>query len=825
MIIVKQPPVCTLRPFLLLVLVGSVVCGAVPLTGALRINEFMAVNDSTLTDEDGTKADWLELHNDGTSAVSVAGWYLTDAAASLTKWQFPATNIPAGGFCLVFASDKDRRVPGAPLHTNFKLSGDGEFLGLIMPDGITVAHAYAPAFPPQVPDVSYGVYVTTDDLRYFTVPTPGAANSTGTTNLGPVIRAAGHTPRVPNAGEALAVTARVTDVRYGVSGVALAYRVMFGAETSVPMRDDGAHNDGAAGDGVFGGAIPAFAATTGQMIRYTIIATNTPGTVSRWPLVGAPEHYLGTVVCDPSLQTNLPVYQIFVPHQYTNLLDTDVGTTCVFFHGGELYDNVLVQQRGGWTSTQPLFKKRSHQFEFPAGHALKYAADAPRADNVNVNSMYNDQSYFREYLCWKSYRTMGVPGCTAFHVEMRLNGAFYCLGLHVEQVDDDLLARNGYDEAGALYRAFDNSTFLITTNGFVKKRPDDHNLSDLQVLVNGLNASTTAGKERYAFDNVDIPELLGFLAVDVAVQDADSKHKNYYIYRDTYGDGLWRIFSWDKDLSMGHVWDSAATTLQWNINWYSDNRMLSLLTGVPVFQQMFARRARTVVDTILNAPGTSASNLFFECEIARLHDALKPLALADRAKYGWPTNTIGYFHYPHLLFDPGIHELTNAYFRPRRSFIYTTYAWWLPAPQPSNAVLAFATLGIATVASNQHQDYIELTNTQAYAVDISGWRLTGIVAHTFAPGVVVAAGRSLFVSPDVHAFRARTQSPKAGEGRFIVGNYSGQLSAADGTVALLRENGTLVATSIPEAVAPAALVCALLAARRARPPRLADVLS
>ena len=88
----------------------------------LRISEFAAVNDGPLLDEDGEKSDWIEINNAGTNSVNLDGWYLTDTAGNLTKWRFPATNMPPNGYLVVFASNKDRRTPGAPLHTNFKLS-------------------------------------------------------------------------------------------------------------------------------------------------------------------------------------------------------------------------------------------------------------------------------------------------------------------------------------------------------------------------------------------------------------------------------------------------------------------------------------------------------------------------------------------------------------------------------------------------------------------------------------------------------------------------------------------------------------------------------
>src|SRR5437868_1198413 len=80
------------------------------------ISEFMAVNDSTLQDEDGDFSDWIELHNAGANTVDLAGWFLTDKPSQLTEWSFPETNLPPNGYLIVFASGKDRRVPGAPLH-------------------------------------------------------------------------------------------------------------------------------------------------------------------------------------------------------------------------------------------------------------------------------------------------------------------------------------------------------------------------------------------------------------------------------------------------------------------------------------------------------------------------------------------------------------------------------------------------------------------------------------------------------------------------------------------------------------------------------------
>ena len=121
----------------------------------LVLTEFMASNSHTLADEDQQYSDWVEIQNITTNTVNLAGWYLTDSAKNLTKWSFPATNLPPGQFLVVFASAKDRRIPGAPLHTSFRLNATSGYLALVEPDGSTIATEYAPDYPVQIADVSY----------------------------------------------------------------------------------------------------------------------------------------------------------------------------------------------------------------------------------------------------------------------------------------------------------------------------------------------------------------------------------------------------------------------------------------------------------------------------------------------------------------------------------------------------------------------------------------------------------------------------------------------------------------------------------------------
>lgn len=144
------------------------------------ITEFMAANTLSLADDDGAYSDWVEIHNPDAEPLDLGGWYLTDSNNNRTKWQFPAVTLPPGGYLVVYASNKDRRDPIRPLHTNFALSAGGEYLGLIKADGVTAAAEFAPEFPAQAENVSYGLTPGADGgfgpAGYFLNATPGNSN-------------------------------------------------------------------------------------------------------------------------------------------------------------------------------------------------------------------------------------------------------------------------------------------------------------------------------------------------------------------------------------------------------------------------------------------------------------------------------------------------------------------------------------------------------------------------------------------------------------------------------------------------------------------------
>ena len=121
-----------------------------------RITEFLANNQEGIEDGDGDRSDWIEIWNASGVAGDLAGWYLSDDPADLTKWTIPAVDIGSSGYLIIFASGKDRTDPAADLHTNFRIQSEANgFLALVRPDGVTVASQFQ-NYPEQFPDIAYG---------------------------------------------------------------------------------------------------------------------------------------------------------------------------------------------------------------------------------------------------------------------------------------------------------------------------------------------------------------------------------------------------------------------------------------------------------------------------------------------------------------------------------------------------------------------------------------------------------------------------------------------------------------------------------------------
>ncbi len=145
-----------------------------PMQAQVVINEVVSSNTGTVQDEDGDTPDWIELYNAGSAPVTLENWVLTDDSLENDKWRFPAVTLPAKGFLLVFASDKNRTEPNSPLHTSFRLGAGRDPVFLYNATGTLVSAVPGRCIPS---DISLGrVPDGSEDLFHLSRPTPAGSN-------------------------------------------------------------------------------------------------------------------------------------------------------------------------------------------------------------------------------------------------------------------------------------------------------------------------------------------------------------------------------------------------------------------------------------------------------------------------------------------------------------------------------------------------------------------------------------------------------------------------------------------------------------------------
>ena len=142
--------------------------------GTLVMNEILADNHSTIQNG-GTYPSYIELYNNGGTAMALTNYSLTDDPTNTTKFVFPSgTTIAAGGYLLVWC-DAQTAAPG--LHTGFSLTNAGETI-LFMQGGTSIVDSVT--FGPQAPDVSIGRVANGTGGWQANTPTPAASNTAKT---------------------------------------------------------------------------------------------------------------------------------------------------------------------------------------------------------------------------------------------------------------------------------------------------------------------------------------------------------------------------------------------------------------------------------------------------------------------------------------------------------------------------------------------------------------------------------------------------------------------------------------------------------------------
>ncbi len=594
---------------------------------------------------------------------------------------------------------------------------------------------------------------------------------------------ASHTPTQPTESEDIVVTALITPRQIALESVTLTYRVVYGTETSIAMVDDGTGGDTIGGDGFYSATIPSSAYGAEDMVRWFITAEDIFANGSRAPAFldytgnnQSPE-YFGTVTQDPAVTSEAPLLQWFTMSESASHTRTGVRASAYFL--GRFYDNIFVRERGGSTNGSV-----SQKFDFNKGDNLYINEEMPSVGEVNMNGNGYDSTYVRQTLAFDGHRAVGNEACLSELWNMRLNGGYDRIGVFIEQVDEDFLERNGYDRGGELYKFVGrldlNPAFFDTAGGVVSKKTNDQtDFTTLEALVAGLNLPTSAERRAWVIDNLDLPQIVNYLAARSITQDADDLRKNFYMYQDIRGDQRWRQFPWDKDWTFGVLGDGGThlphpffgdeehekqNANQWNV-------LYDVLFEEEVTQRLYLRRLRTVMEEVLQPSSTPLIDRYFENRADEIIDPASPPLSSNVSSI-------------------------DSYLSSRRSVLFNNYPSLIPGSQPTSPAVTITAVDYNPVSANQDEEFIRLSTTESTEIDISGWTIEGGVQFTFRPGTVIERNGDLHVSPDTLAFRNRAVSPKGGEERLVVGPYSGHISNFSETLILKDVNGTIIDTFV-----------------------------
>jgi len=524
---------------------------------------------------EGSDLEYIEIFNPSDVPMDLAGWILRDQEDDHTFILPQNAQVGANGYLVIAdAPDLFRSTYGFDADVtgfSFDFANSGDAVRLFDAAGASVESV---TYDDRAPwsELADGYGSSLERLNPLLPAelgpswgpssqngTPGAQNSVFTQELSPVITAVDHTPRIPEPGQAVTVTARVFDVDGQVGAVHLHHGKDNGTTYQrVDMRDDGRHGDGRSGDGVYGAEIPG--AERLSILRFYIEATDGEDLQTTYPENGREEPLL--TVVEQGFQERVPILRVVMrPEVHRRFLDqyrTDIYSPATFYDGDDVYYSVHIRHRGRSRSQNGRFKIR-----FP--HSQLYRNKIRR---LNLNGTDNN-SLIKEYLSYQLYGDAGLPNLETEIVRFHINGEStrgIPYRVAVENPGSQFLRRHHFfaDDNGNLYKTtLDGTPQNKATWRYVGDEPSlyqdcyikqtNEDEADWSDIIRFCRILTTVDTwdPRYPQAVRSVLEtdvFLRWMAVSALVAHWDSPYTdhghNYVLYNDPLT-GLFNVIAWD----------------------------------------------------------------------------------------------------------------------------------------------------------------------------------------------------------------------------------------------------------------------------------------
>jgi hypothetical protein len=631
----------------------------------------LVINEIHYDEGDKTvRGEFIEIHNLNTEPVGMTGWTLTGAV----NFTFPPnTTIEAGSY-LVIAENPDTMqsrfgFAGALGPWSGKLRNRGETLNLRSFGEAVVSRVdYRLGFPwPTVGD-PVGRPATSPSIQLINPlletdlggswrsgpPTPGAPNSVFDTEAPPQTRQVAHTPKQPTSGEAVVVTALVTDPD-GVNAVSLSYQVVNPGDyycrylkfssngsansdsryenpanwTTVAMADDGLGEDLFAGDGVYTATLPGTLQTNRRLVRYRISVTDTVSNSVTVPYADDPQPnfayfvYDGTpdwtgvirpgnrpVTYPGALMSSIPTYFLLSKSSWVD--DSQFGGyggseylwPGTMVYDGEVYDHIQYRPRGGGGRFQ--YGKNFWKFDFHRGRRFQAKDEYGRDYNTEwsklnfssivqqVNFGHRGEQGLFEGVGFRLFELCGVEAPKTHHVQ------FYVI--------DNASPTGANQYTGDYYGLF------LVVEQMDGQFLDEHDLPDgnlykieghsgrsnnqgpTQVTNNSDVSSFISGYRngsptaQWWRANLDIDKYLSYRTVVEGIHHYDIAGGKNYFYYHNPETDKFELLPWDLDLT-------------WANNMYGNgnHNFKSRVANNAAFNTDYQNRLREIKDLLYNS--------------------------------------------------------------------------------------------------------------------------------------------------------------------------------------------------------------------------------
>lgn len=381
---------------------------------------------------------------------------------------------------------------------------------------------------------------------------PGRLNSRDSNGVPPAVRELRHLVEKPTSADDVGVVARVYSER-AITSVELFYQIDLETQAkTIEMKDDGAHQDGAADDGVYGALVPG--QSSPSFVNYWVRVVDEDGLETTAPHDDDASSSQAYFHFDNDLNTVLTTYHLYISHENLSKIRSNPRSSeYVNAHmaiDGIAYPNIGARFRGRGSRTH---SKNQWKFQFHKSHLYK----GNRILDTMVNQPLVQEAVF------DIFQQSGVFNIDSELVRLHHNGPFWGVYSVFESPNATWVRKYGLPEDTEIYKARSVETAGEARNSDLypnqlvsdwdfwgawnKKVRPLHPPSHIRELTKNVNEMADEELLPWVDKNIDLEQYFGRWALYILTNVDDFAGHNFYLLRQGGEGGKWQRLAYDFD--------------------------------------------------------------------------------------------------------------------------------------------------------------------------------------------------------------------------------------------------------------------------------------